>query len=611
MSSRNMRVALVMEMVDRFSGKTGKINAGFTSISRHGSRAMRTLQGATNKAYHGLDRLGNRYMAFLTGAGGAAALAGVVSMETRLTRLGIQASISADEIERLRKEVNKVANAKDIRIDPQEILNAVDTIVEKTGDLDLARNNIRNIGLAIQASGAAGTDIGAMVANLSQKFDLKDPDSIFQALDLLINQGKAGAFTLNNLASQGERVTAAYATTGRVLKPAVKEMGAMLQVIRQGTGSSEMAATAFEALMRTLSDAEKRKKISKTGVRLMDPDEPEKMRAITDIVKDLVKAVDGDVVKLSSIFDAEAIRALNAVAAEYKKTKGFGSLEGFLSQSSNGATLVADATRAASRTEAAGQSILTALKNSVFEQTAGPIKKIADIVGGINPDTLGKLTTAALGVVGALGIGVVGVKAHKFITGGRGRSAAGGLGGLARGAASIAPTPVIVLNWPGGAMSNLAGIGGGAGAAGAGAASRGARFARLGRMAKGAGVVGAAVSLGAGAYGIGSSLKNGDRAGLFNSVGDVGGGIAGMAAGAAIGSIVPVIGTAIGAAIGGIAGSYGGGKLGSFLAEKTAKVDTGGKLKIDIDASGLAKVTGAMNDKNTKIETGTIMGGAY
>lgn len=626
MADSRMSVSMVLEMVDRFSSKTGRISQSISRMSSGGQKAMSALRRSSDMAYQGLDKLGNRYTAFLTGAGGAYAVKSITDMETRLTRLGIQSNRSADEIERLRQEVVKTAQATDVRVNPDFILDAVDKIIEKTGDLELATGNLRNIGLAMQATGANGADIGAMIADLSEKFDIKKPEDLFETIDLLTNQGKAGAFTLQNFATQGERVTAAYSITGRVTKQAAREMGAMLQMIRKGVGAPEQAATSFEALMRTLNDGSKRKLLTGAGIQIMDPEDPERMRAVTDIVKDVVKLTGGDAVKLSAVFDSEAMRALNIVAAEYKKTGAFESLDGFMSQASDGGAILADAFKGADRSAAKWQTIITAIKNGVFNTLEKPISAVADKVGEMETSTLDKVVGYGLGAAGILGGLALGVKGHKYIKGAFGRKSGGALGnalGSVAGGVTGMVQPVMVMNWP----SSMGGFDAGGFGHGFNKSARNGmrKSSRIGRFLGKAGKYGrfakygkkalkAVPYLGAGlvALDIGSAALSGEDGAMGEAFGSAGGGLAGAAAGAAIGSIIPGLGTAIGAAIGGVLGSLGGGELGRYLATDSEDKKLSGQIEIKVDSEGRPAVNASMNNGSvdTVIDQGVIMGGA-
>lgn len=600
---------LTINLVDRFSNRTRRIGRGFRDIEREGTKSMRAVNRAASAFGNTLDRLGNRYTALITSAAGLGSLRSVAAFQRRLKYLGIQANKTDEDIAGLQKRIFDIARSPDIRIDPNQLLDAVDKIVEKTGDLDLAFDNIRNIGLAVRASNAMGVDIGAMLADLDQKFDLKNSEEMLQALDLLVNQGKAGAFTLQNLATQGERVTAAYAATGRVGIPAIREMGAMLQMIKQGTGSPEQAATAFEALLRTLNDADKRKLLTKNGIQLTDPDDPKRLRDVTKIVKDVIRATGGDMAKLSTVFDSESMRALTAVAAEYQKTGAFQSLDNFLSQASDGGQIAEDAARGVDQLEGAMSGLGAAWDRYSFSKMAGPLKDVVEAFNSLDPETLDTLID--VGVKGTIGLGglILGRKVMKMRAGKK--SAAGA---ASAGMAGLEPIPVWVVNM--GAMGGPVSLTKkGAGAAGVGvAATRFGKIRALGSKAvRGAGPTVAGIQAVTGAAELASGAATGNKRLEQRGAGTLSGMALGTAAGAGIGSVVPGFGTAIGAIVGSIVGGLGGNWLGDKLGGFNQRRDEeriGVDIRVDQDGRvSDVRARSKRGDLDVDVDRGVIMNG--
>lgn len=592
-----------------FPRQVQSFGRGISKFSRDGQRSLALLNRGAASAGRGLDRLGNRYTALLSGAAVAGTGRMLVDLQTRFERLGIQANISTGEVGKLKDEIYAASQQPNIRIDPSEMTAAVEKIVEKTGDLDLARNNLENIGLALSATGAAGQDIGAMVADMAEKFGLKQPEQFRQTLDAIVAQGKQGAFTLQNLATQGERVTAAYGSIGREGPGAVREMGAMLQMIKRGVGGPEQAATAFEALLRTLQDAEGVKKLTGAGITIMDPEDPKRMRSVIEIVKDIVRATGGDKLKLSQVFDSEAMRAFNGAIIEYQKTGGFASFDKFLNVVGDGNELLNDSARIAGKAQGALNSLATAGKRFADENLTGPIQGMADALNDLDAGELKSImnTLAGAAAVGGglilLSKGIRTAAAVKTLFGGR-KSAGQAMAGADAGGLS-GPMPVMVMNWPAGGMMGAAGM-----AAGKRGGYRGgkAAFGRGGAMAA-AGTDGRALFRGGRAASMlsrsGGLLKNvfgkaamplflamtatdalgsavnGDVKGVGRSLGGLSGSLAGASAGAALGSVVPGIGTAIGGMLGAMIGGFGGEELGDLI---------GGYLKIQIDSDGTPKI---------------------
>jgi hypothetical protein len=357
--------------------KNGRAQKRFAKNTQQNLRRMRKDLAATGRSFKGFGKFAGG--AGLLGAGfSSAKVSGnLLEAEERFERLGIQSGRSPAEIRQLKNQLFDTASADDINIDSKQLLDAVSEIVEKTGDLDFAREQARNMALAIQAAGAEGASVGALTAQF-KKFGLTTKEEVNSALDILINQGKAGSFTLANLAQLGERNVAAYAKMGRTGIPAIREMGAALQLIRAGVGSSEQATTAFEALLRTLGDADKVKLLQeKGGIQVFDTEAlkrgEEIMRPINELLVEIIQASGGKSTQLSQVFDAESTRAFSAAIAEFRQNDGaIDSINDFYNANGDGATLLADSARAAQIT------------NQQLASTGDTVTKIADNILGTN-----------------------------------------------------------------------------------------------------------------------------------------------------------------------------------------------------------------------------------
>ncbi len=621
--------------------KVEKLDHGFEQLSTRGARHMGVLSRSMGLAGQGVDALGNRYSALLSGAAGVGAAKYVGDLQERMNYMGITAGKSAEEMNALKQKVFQVAQMPDIRLDPAQLLDAVDTMVEKTGDLDFAMANLETMGRAMRATKAGGAEMGAWVSQLGEKFNIKTPEGILSAIDHSINAGKTGAFAFKDLASQGEKLTAAYASMGRTGPGAAAELDAMIQTVRKGVGSSEQATTAFEAMLRTFGDAKKLQDLKSVGIKVMD--DKGQMRSALDLYKEIIFKSKGDVPKLSMIFDSEAMRAFSAGIAEFKNTGKLDSLDEFLNVASDGATVKADALRANSQNINASMTALTtAAKQFADVNLAGPVGELADAIGKLQPDqvqaTMKAIAYGAVAIGGAVAVkkGVDAVRwtadTLTYIRGPKGAKTGGGKGGFATAAkggfatgadaaAGLAgggqAVPVIVTNWPGSIGAGPAGGDGGIGlngkggkpaagsgsattAAGSGSAttargglrglaSRGTRLA--GGLLRRAGPLAA---IGMGAYETIDGLMNGNNRDAVAAIGRAVGGAAGGVAGGALGSaVLPGVGTALGGVAGATAGSAGGEalftKLYDWLAgEKAAekepvKVENKTELSLKLD----------------------------
>lgn len=445
-----LRTSIVVNLAGNLERRSRQFANAMGKMSERGRRHMTALSRTADITGRTLDRMGNRYTALLTGAAGIGSAKMVMELETRFTRLGIQANVSADEIARLKREIFEAAQAPEIRVDPSQITDAIEAIVEKTGDLQFARDNIKNIGVAIQATGAEGGAIGEILAEF-QKMGVKAPQEVLKAIDLLNVQGKEGAFTLQNLAALGPRVITAYTATGREGTKALTEMGAALQMIRMGTGSSEQAATAFEALLRTLTDPDKIKKLQQVaGIQVFDPQRlaagEKVLRPINELMTEIVEKSKGDRTKLGAIFDAEAMRAFNQAGGEFMRTGRVDTMNKFMQVQADGKATMQDSARAAATSGAALQNLYTAWKKFADGELSGPIQSLADTLNGIEPGTVDRWMQIGKWVAIVGGGAVLARKVQKGVGGlaGLGKAGAAGAGGLMGG--MPLPLPVYVVN---------------------------------------------------------------------------------------------------------------------------------------------------------------------
>lgn len=448
-----IRTAVRVDLTGNLERRAQRYGRSVQDFTRRSNRYLAGMTRVAQRAGNMLDRAGNRYVGLLTGVAAGASARGVINTEERFARLGIQANESAESMDRLKEAIFETSQQPNIRVDPGQITSAVEAIVEKTGDLEFARNNLENIGIAIQATGAQGQNIGEILAEM-QKQGIKGPQAVLEVLDTLNQQGKEGAFTLQNLAALGPRVVSAYMAMRPGDAEAFKEMGAALQVIRQGTGSSEQAATAFEALLSALGDADKIKILQQGGIKVFDEEAMKEgrkeLRPINQLMQEIIARADGDRTIIQQVLGSEeAIRGFNAAVSEFNKTGAVESLDKFMGIHGDGSATLADSARAAETASAAVQNLSTAWQKFADQELAGPIQGAADALNSLDTETvdrwmqIGKwVGISAAGLYGAKKLGI-GKLAGRIFGGRRGGGVAGALGGAASMAGGVIPVYVV------------------------------------------------------------------------------------------------------------------------------------------------------------------------
>lgn len=620
-----IKAGVLLSLKDKFS--QGIKDAGGT-VQKFASSAASAIQGI-DKAFSGL---GTAAGALGVSLSVGAATKEIIQLDNRLTRIGLTADASAEQVNALKQKVFEAASDSKIKIDTTSINDALDVVMTKTGDLKYTEDNIRNIAVAIQATGEQGASIGSVFAEF-QKFGYT-ADQISKLMDDMVKQGDQGAFTFGEFAKAGSAVISAYSPIGTAPDD-IKRANAAMQIIMMGTKSAEIAVTALGSAMAELSSPDKQQKLMSIGVRVRD--ESGAFRDFNDIMADLLAVSEkvGNTDFLGSIFGHTSMQAIRAYGNFYKdmypKLMDLGDTTG---------AMEAKSAKMADTLAANLQQVQTAFVRFADAKLTEPLEKLTNLLNKLaeDPDAFNRIFTGI-----AVGIGsIAAVKGLASVMnvissivslkkGGGNINIGSNVGGLGM--------PVYVTNWGGKAgASPLPGAGatvnqpigktptGQAAGTPLNVGSQGNTFQKMGGAASQAvkGLSGKQLAAGGAAAGIATALVAipnavsevsqinadetltkkekstakggaiGDAAGTV--VGATAGGVVGVAAGAAVGaavgSVVPVLGTAVGALVG-----AGIGALGGWL---------GGKAGRAIGAGIGSAVAGKDNETQTNVDAPTF-----
>lgn len=611
-----IKAGVLLSLKDKFS--QGIKDAGGT-VQKFASSAASAVQGI-DKAFSGL---GTAMGAIGVSLSVGAATKEIISLDSRLTRIGLTADASAEQINQLKQKVFEAATDSKIKIDTTSINDALDVVMTKTGDLKYTEDNIRNIAIAIQATGEQGSSIGSVFAEF-QKFGYS-ADEISRLMDDMVKQGDQGAFTFGEFAKAGSAVISAYSPIGTTPDD-IRRANAAMQILVAGTKSPEIAVTALGSAMAELSSPDKQEKLRAYGIAVRDTEG--KFRDFNDIMGDLValsKEV-GNTDFLGSIFEQTSMNAIRAYSNFYEqmypKLIDLGDTTGAIESKS--ATMAG--TLAANL-----QQVQTAFVRFADASLAKPLEWLTDLLEYLSEDPerfskVFKTIAAGVGLIAAAkgassvinlfsslkalrgGGGKISLGSNQggngmpvYVTNWGGKAGAspfpgtGSASGTQKGTTSAGKTPA---GQPAGTPLN-AGSQGGTFQKMGGAASQALRNTTKTQMAMG----GAAAGIGAALISIPKAVNEvseinadetlsqhdktvkkggaiGDAAGTVvgATVGGAAGVAAGAAAGAAIGSIVPGLGTAVGALVGagiGALGGWLGGKAGRAIGEGIGKAVAG------------------------------------
>lgn len=583
----DIKAAVTLSLKDQFSNgidKAGDRLKGFAS-------AAKTALDGVDKAFSGVT---GAIGAMGVSIGVGAAVKEFVSFEDRLVRVGLTADASAEQLTALKQSIYEAATSPEIKVDTSSILDALDVVMTKTGDLAYSEENIRNIAVAIKATGESGDAIGSVFAEFA-KFGYT-AEQITSLMDDMVKQGDQGAFTFAEFAKQAPAVLAAYSQIGTTPEH-VRKANAAMQILTAGSKNADMAVTTLNATMNQLTDPKIREKIEMMGVTVRDK-ATGSLRDFNDIIGDIAHVVrdqfegNTEVLKQIGLSD-EAKKSVAAYINFYDKM-----YDGLTNLGDTEGALLAKSAKAAQTLSSNFQNLQTSFYKFADANLTKPLGDLADILNKLaeSPENIERAFTAVAVGVGAIAA-MKGLNSVINLIGGIKDLSGGGSIGISTSGLGGNGMPVYVTNWGGKAGASpfsaqpATGMPTSTGAKPLQAASAAASSVTGAQLAAG----GVTAGLGAAMVAIpnmvselsqiksNAELTDAERsrakggaigAGAGTVIGAVGGGIggvaAGAAAGAAIGSVVPGLGTAVGAIVGagiGALGGWLGGKAGRAIGE--------------------------------------------
>jgi hypothetical protein len=297
-------------------------------VAASGKRSFaRGTMGALGGAAGTIAGIGKAGLA-LTGISGGAAAGIAISTEMRERA---KASQLANQAGNTALKGQLLQDARGVRgFTGEEALGGMEAFVTKTGDLEMARKIIGDLGTLSLATGANLDDLGETAGQAFNvlRDQIKDPKQ--QLIELngimtaLAQQGNMGAVEIKDLARDFGKLGAATRGFEGGAPALLRTMGAFAQMA-VARGGAEGSADASTASARLVGDiVTNKKKFKKLGVGIKSDVDPTKLRNPLAIMQDVLAKTGGDVEKTSGLFGIESakiFKGLSAVYSEAEKSK--------------------------------------------------------------------------------------------------------------------------------------------------------------------------------------------------------------------------------------------------------------------------------------------------
>lgn len=198
---------------------------------------------------------------------GTTAVKNFAAFEREMGRIGTTAGATVAETVKASDDVQ--ALAKRFALPLEEAVSGLDTLTASGMDLDEAMAFLPSVLATAQASGAAVNDIANTAQKASSALKIEAGD-LQKAFDIMVSGGKAGQFELKDMAASIPTLANSFANLGYSGQEGLQKLIAILQTLREDTGSAGQAATQAQNIFSKMFSQETEKNFSGFGVNIRD-----------------------------------------------------------------------------------------------------------------------------------------------------------------------------------------------------------------------------------------------------------------------------------------------------------------------------------------------------
>ncbi|EKP6490077.1 phage tail protein [Escherichia coli] len=398
-TGNRLSTEIMINLAGNLTAKARQYGANMSQFARNHQKAMRLVKATTEAAGRGLDTLDNRYTAMIAGLGSSLTIKQVADFDAQMRRMGTNAKLNADQVNTLKNAIRDVSNQKDIRIDASALGEGVDALLGKTGDYQYVVDNLRNMGLFMQAFGVDGQVAAGLMAQFWEK-GVRGADAVSNMMDRLYSQFAVGSVSVADVARAAPKLFSIIQDQG---PEAIAQMGAFAQVFAKNKGSIDETVTSIQAMYASLSDKKNIEFLKKNGVDVFVKGTKD-IKKPYELMMEILKRAKYDPLKLQDVFDLTGMQGIKALLNPENRE---------LLEKMIYGTIELGSTQKAAQTNAEGfnaamQSLNNEWQRFAEGQLAKPVQDLADALNSVDQDTVqnwlqvGKYIAIALGGIIAI-----------------------------------------------------------------------------------------------------------------------------------------------------------------------------------------------------------------
>ncbi|HCQ7477145.1 TPA: phage tail protein [Klebsiella michiganensis] len=472
--ANRLTTEILINLAGNLTAKARQYGANMSEFARTNQRAMNVVKATSAAAGRAIDSMGSRYTGMIAGLGSSLTVKNVADFDAQMRRMGTDAQLTAEQVNKLREKIREVSNESDIRIEASALGLGVGELLGLTGDDKFVDENVRNLGLAMQAFGVDGQTAAGLLAQFWEK-GVKGADDVSKMLDKLYQQFAVGSLSVSDVAKVAPKLFSIIGAQGPV---AIAQMGAFAQVFKKTKGSADEVVTSIQAMYASLQNKDKIKFLKRQGIDVFKPGTKE-FKLPFELMKEILVRAKFDPLKLQDVFDQTGMQGINALLKPENMK---------LMQELIYGAVEYGATQKAAKTNAEGfnaalQSLNNEWQRFAESNLAEPVQELADALNSVDHDTVqnwlnvGKnIAIAGAGIIAARKAFQLGKGAWDLFGGGKSK-------GIPKGVSDVFGSgvmPVYVVNMGSAGMGGGPDIGGPGGGKPPGRGGPGRAYSALG-----------------------------------------------------------------------------------------------------------------------------------
>jgi TP901 family phage tail tape measure protein len=293
---------------DKSGATLSKFGAKLSDVNRR-AMALNRQQSVMQRSFTGLNAALLRFAAPAALAYGIKqSVTEFADVERRMTRIGITADATKEQMSAATQQVRMLANQSGVTFDTA--VSGLETLTSSGQTLDQAMAFLPAILKTASASGADVNDIANSALKSASAFNLS-AGQMQLALDKMDFSGKLGQFELRDMSQYIPKLANQFSTLGYTGMDGLSRLAALMQTVRADTGTSEAAADDLLNVFQKMGSTQTISAFKKMGVSLtkeMDKAKAHGEDTVDAFTRLTVQALKGDLGKLPLLFQDSQVQ---------------------------------------------------------------------------------------------------------------------------------------------------------------------------------------------------------------------------------------------------------------------------------------------------------------